>query len=183
MIKKSQIANDMVIQKMQAKDVESVSRLLMQSWIETYVNKDFDITEKWVRQRWEKRLTPGAISERKQELLADQKSIDKESFVVKNKSGKVIGMIGFFRDKNGRQELGAIYVDKSYYGKGVANMLMYKLIELTDPQKDIYLGVVVYNARAKMFYKKWGFKEVAGSESLFDNKLPEIKMIRQGVVK
>ena len=168
---------------MQAEDVEPVSRLLMRSWIETYVNKDFGITEEWVRERWKKRLTPEAISERKQKLLEDQKSIDKESFVAKDKRGKVIGMIGFFRDKNGRQELGAIYVDKSYYGLRVATMLMDKLIEWADPQKDIYLGVVVYNARAKAFYKKWGFKEVAGSECLFDNKLPEIIMARQGVIK
>ena len=57
---------------------------------------------------------------------------------------------------------------------------MQKIIEWSDPTKPIELGVVTYNARARAFYKKWGFEEIPGSETLFDNKIPEIKMIRKG---
>ena len=44
----------------------------------------------------------------------------------------------------------------------------------------IVLGVTTFNERAKRFYKKWGFKEIEGSESLKFDKLPEIQMIKEG---
>jgi len=181
MVTNLQNNQDVSIYKMDVDDVESVGRMQMQLWIETYVNKEFGVTEEWVRSRWENRLKPEIILERKRKLAEDQKSAGKESFVAKNKEGKVIGVIGYSRDENDRQELGMIYVEKSYHGKGVADILMDKIIEWADPQKDIYVGVVVYNNRAKAFYEKWGFREIEGSDKLFDGKLPEIMMARKGV--
>lgn len=55
---------------------------------------------------------------------------------------------------------------------------MEKVIDWFDDSKPIELWVVAYNERAKAFYRKWGFEEVAGSEQLFDGKIPEVKMIR-----
>ena len=179
MVVKPQKIDGIVIQKMDVEDVEPIRRMLMQLWIDTYVNEEYGITEEWIRERWTERLKPSVIAERKRKLLEDQKSHNKGSFVAKNKDGNIIGMIGYFRDDKGRQELGAIYVDKSYHGKDVASTLMNKLFEWANQKEDIYLGVVAYNNRAKAFYKKWGFEEVIGSESLFDNALPDIKMVRK----
>lgn len=180
MVVKPQKIDGIAIQKMDVEDVEPIRRMLMQLWIDTYINEEHGITEEWIRERWTKRLKPSVIAERKRKLLEDQKSYSKGSFVAKNKDGNIIGMIGYFRDDKGKQELGAIYVDKSYQGKGIASMLMDRMFEWANPKEDIQLGVVTYNNRAKSFYKKWGFEENEGSEGLFDDKIPQIKMTRKG---
>jgi RimJ/RimL family protein N-acetyltransferase len=171
---------NIVIQRMQVDDVEPTTRLLMRMWLDTYVNEKVGVSEEWVKNRFKEKLTPDKIAERKQKLTMDQKNPNKESFVAKDIDGNVIGMIGYSRTDNGEQELGAIYVDKRYQGRGISGMLIAKLLEWAIPKEPIILGVVEYNERAKAFYKKWGFKEIKGSEKLFDNKIPEITMIRKG---
>jgi ribosomal protein S18 acetylase RimI-like enzyme len=73
-----------------------------------------------------------------------------------------------------------MYVATAWHGKGVGSALMQEVIDWFDAKKPIELGVVAYNERAKAFYRKWGFEEVADSESLFDDKIPEIRMVRKG---
>jgi GNAT superfamily N-acetyltransferase len=180
MSSKSYQADDITISATQVEDIGPIAHMLMQSWLETYVNKEYDITEEWIRSRWEDRLKPEAIKGRQQKLLNDKNNRDSALFVAKDKNGEVVGMATPYRDKEGRQQLGALYVKKDYHGKGVAGRLMKKVFEWADPNSPIYLGVAVFNERAKAFYKKWGFNEIKGSEQLHDNKIPEIIMIREG---
>jgi GNAT superfamily N-acetyltransferase len=86
-----------------------------------------------------------------------------------------------YYDNHGIQHVGSLYVDKNWHGKGVGAALMQKVIEWFDPTKPIELGVAVYNERAKAFYRKWGFEEIPGSESLFADKIPEIRMVRKAL--
>jgi ribosomal protein S18 acetylase RimI-like enzyme len=172
--------DNIVIQKMRVEDVEPTARLLMRMWLDTYVNEEYGITEEWVKERFHDRLKLKNIVDRQRKLLEDEKNPNKESYVARNSGGAVIGMMGFYKNEEGLQELGAIYVDKPYHGRGIADMLMGKLFEWANPKEPIRLGVVSYNERAKAFYKKWGFEEIAGTDQLFENKIPELMMIRKG---
>jgi len=172
--------DDVVVLKTQIADIEPVTRMIMQSWLETYVNEEYDVTEDWIKSRMESRLTPKAIAERQQKLVDNMNNPNVGTFVAKNIAGEVVGMTVPYRDSDGKQQVGALYVDKRYHGKGVAGKLIEKVFEWANPNEPIYLGVAIYNDRAKAFYKKWGFKEIIGSEQLHDNKIPEIIMVKEG---
>lgn len=169
------------ITNMQAEDVEPVARMVMQSWIETYVNADYGISEDWINQRYAEKLKPEALQEKRDRLEETKNNPNFGSFIAKDENGKVIGMATPYRDEEGRQQLGALYVDKKYHGKGVAGELMKKVFEWSNPSEPMYLGVVVFNERAKAFYRKWGFSEIPGSERMHDNVIPEIVMMKEGV--
>ena len=102
--------------------------------------------------------------------------------MVQDSTGKVIGSTTPYVDSEGRQHVGSLYVAKEWHGKGVGGALMQKVIDWSDDKKPIELGVASYNERAKAFYRKWGFVEVSDSETLFANKIPEIKMERKASV-
>jgi GNAT superfamily N-acetyltransferase len=73
-----------------------------------------------------------------------------------------------------------LYVAKEWHGKGVADALTETALDWFDQTKPVVLGVVSYNSRARSFYKRWGFQDVEGSERLFDGKIPEVMMEREG---
>lgn len=56
---------------------------------------------------------------------------------------------------------------------------MQRTADWIGDDNDVHLGVVSYNERAKPFYRKWDFDEVPNSDTLFDGKIPEVKMIRK----
>lgn len=176
-------SDDIIISSTGVADVEPVARMVAQSWIETYVNKKYGVTEEWVKKRTGSRLTLDAIRARQQKLLNNIGNPDVGAFVAKDKTGNVIGMTAPYRDNDGKQQVGALYVDKEYHGKGVAGKLMKKVFDWAKPDEPIYLGVAIYNDRARAFYRKWGFTEIPGSEQLHDNTIPEIIMVKEGVRK
>jgi len=100
-------------------------------------------------------------------------------WVAKARNGTVIGLATPYRDDEGNQHVGSLYVAKEWHGKGVSQALMQNIIDWFDDTKPIVLGVVAYNDRAKAFYRKWGFREVPGSEMVYDNLIPEIMMSRE----
>lgn len=57
-------------------------------------------------------------------------------------------------------EIGQLYSDKRYIGKGVGAALMQACIDLARQRSKewIWLGVWSQNHRAKAFYSKWGFE-------------------------
>lgn len=176
----SQQTYEFYISNTRADDVEPIARMVMQSWLETYVNAEHGILEDWIRQRYEDKLKPEALQEKRNKLAENKNNPDFGSFVAKDSGGRVIGMATPYRDKEGRQQLGALYVDKEYHGKGVAGELMKKVLEWSNPLEPIYLGVASFNERAKAFYRKWGFREIPGSERMHDNMIPEIVMVKEG---
>ena len=164
------------IARMTADTVDAANEMRLESWLDTYVNDDLGVTREWIQKRNENQMSD-EVRARRLERLKDPNSA---AWVALDAAGRVIGLTTPYVDEEGRQHLGSLYVDKLWHGKGVAGQLMQKAIDWYDQTKPIELGVVTYNERAKAFYRKWGFEEVPGSETLFDDKIPEIMMIRKG---
>src|SRR5687768_120954 len=167
---------EFTISPMQKDDVEAATEMRLKSWLDTYVNVDAGVSREWIIERNKKQLSPEKIEFRKS--LLDNPKV--AGFVAKDQSGRVIGSATPYEDSDGVQHVGSLYVEKEWHGKGVGGALMQKIIEWSNPSKPIILGVVSYNERAKAFYRKWGFVEIKESETLFDNKLPEVMMTRKG---
>jgi len=161
---------------MTADTVEQATQMRLASWLETYVNDEAGVTREWIEARNKLQLSPEKVAQRRMYL----ENSNGARWVAKDTDGTVIGVATPYVDSAGVQHVGSLYVDSGWHGKGVGGALMRKIIEWSDPTKPIELGVVTYNDRARAFYRKWGFEELPDSETLFDDKIPEIKMIRKG---
>lgn len=161
-------------------DIEAATQMRFEVWLDTYINDDIGITSKWIEEYYRAQMTPEKNLIRKEQLKDYEHHA---GWVAKDSAGNIIGSTAPFRHKDGRQEVGSLYVKKEWHGKGVAASLMQKNLDWFDLTQPIELGVVTYNERAKAFYRKWGFSEIPDSETLFANKIPEIKMIREGETK
>lgn len=164
------------IEEMTLHTVEQATKMRLESWLETYTNEAAGVTREWIEARNKEQLSPEKVAARRERLANPNGA----RWVAKDKEGNVIGAATPYRDDEGVQHVGSLYVDKRWHGKGVGGALMQKIIAWSDPTKPIELGVVAYNERAKGFYKKWGFEEIPNSSTLFDNKIPEVKMVRKG---
>lgn len=164
------------IETMTDDTVEQAAKMRLQSWLETYVNDEVGVSYEWIEARNAKQLSPESVAIRKKRLSNPNGA----RWVAKDLDGNVIGAATPYRDDKGVQHVGSLYVDSAWHGKGVGSALMQKIIEWSNPAKPIELGVVTYNDRAKAFYRKWGFEEVPNSDMLFDDKIPEVRMIRKG---
>jgi GNAT superfamily N-acetyltransferase len=158
-------------------DVPAIRHFLATSWLDTYPNEAAGVTEAWVRERWAGWDTPTKVQESRDHLescLADADQLYRIAVV----GNRVVALLHASRH-TGKQDLGATYVSKEFQGTGLA----YELFELAnafwDPRQQVQVAVVDYNARAKRFYEKQGFKKIDGSEYLHADKMPSIKMIRE----
>lgn len=168
---------DFEVMRMSPDDVEAATTMRLECWLDTYVNDEVGVTREWVEEHNIAQITPEKNEARKARLKDPAHHI---GWVAKNSVGEIIGSTTPFIYEDGRQDVGSLYVKKEWRGKGVAAALMQKVIDWFDLKKPIELGVVTYNERAKSFYRKWGFEEISGSEELFADKIPDIKMIRKG---
>lgn len=165
------------VSRMTPQDVIEAKKLIAQSWLETYENEEFGVSREFIEKRNADSLTEEAIK-RTTDRLGYSGVV---SWVAKDENGGIVGAaIQYVAEKDDKQHIMALYVDKNYHGRGVADAMMKKILSWFDKKKPVILGVATYNERAKSFYKKWGFKEIIGSEDLFMDTIPQIQMIREG---
>ncbi len=168
------------IEDMSLADIEEATAMRLESWLDTYVSDEHGVTREWIEERNQVQLSDEKVASRRDRFLDGKKKGTFAAWIARDENGSIIGSTTPFVDKDGIQHVGSLYVDKNWHGKGIASQLMQKVIGWFDPAKPIELGVVSYNERAKAFYRKWGFEEIPGSETLFDGHIPEVMMIRKG---
>jgi GNAT superfamily N-acetyltransferase len=157
-------------------DAAAIVKVHSRSWIETYPNEAAGVSLAWVQARVDQWNTPEGLEWRKARI---RDTTNRAMRVAENEDGMIIGLVSSIRD-NDMQRLNALYVDKAYYGSGVAQQLMDWLIGWADPHRPLDLEVASYNERAKAFYRKYGFIEVEHSEHIVHEVIPVITMIRKG---
>lgn len=158
------------IQDLSAENIDEANEMRLRSWLDTYVNDELGVSREWVQDRNSTQMSD-ETKKRRLERLKDPRC---KGWVACDQTSRVIGITTPFVGEEGAQHVGSLYVDKDWHGSGVASQLMQKVIDWFDADKPIVLGVASYNERAKAFYRKWGFEEVPGSETLFNDKIAEI---------
>ncbi len=166
------------VSEMTPEDTKAVTLMRCEVWLDTYINHEHGVTREWIENRFAERLTDEADDDFKKSVI--NKTENEKYLVAKDSAGKVIGAATACIKNDGNQELETLYTLKQWHGKGVGDNLMRQAMDWFDTSKPIKLGVIVYNARAKKFYGKWGFEEIHGSEKLFADKILEVKMVRKG---
>ncbi len=167
------------VSEMTLDDIELATVMRLQSWLDTYTNEAEGVSAEWIEQRNHEQMAPEKVASRRERFVEGRQNGTFNAWVAKDAKGLIIGSTTPYRDEDGMWHLGSLYVDKNYHGTGVGNELMRTAMSWIGNEQDVHLGVVKYNERAKAFYRKWGFVEVPNSETLFADKIPEVKMVRK----
>lgn len=166
------------IQNVREADIDAMVKMHAQSWLDTYPNETAGISRQWVQEYVDGWSSPESLERRRLRVKEYANNSDALWQTAKDDENAIIGIISAFRDDQ-TQKVGAVYVDKSYYGSGLAQQLMDIIIEWADPVRPIELEVASYNERAKAFYRKYQFDEIKGSEHIVREKIPVVTMIRK----
>ncbi|MCL2869299.1 GNAT family N-acetyltransferase [Candidatus Saccharibacteria bacterium] len=161
-------------------DVEDMERMRHESWVDTYVDDERGVTREMIDEYFTSRLSPDGIAKKKQRTAENLNNPNVLDMVAKDGDGRVVGWLAAIKDGD-KKELGAIYTDKKFHGKGIGSELMARGLKFLG-DGEIELHVVAYNERAKAFYRKYGFEEVGEPEYTRFKEMPEIKMVRKGAI-
>ena len=76
---------------------------------------------------------------------------------IAKQSGRIVGYC-LYRDDGGYYYMRQLYVDRTHRRKGIATQLLDWLYENVWTDKKVRLDVLVHNADAVAFYKRYGFR-------------------------
>ena len=175
------MAEQFVITNASVQDVDAIIAMHAQSWRDTYPNQAAGVSKEWVLDRVAKWRSPEKRAQRLEKIKQSTYDPDIIYKVIKDKEGATVGLAMASRDTIA-QRIDALYVDKQYHGKGVAQRLMNEIISWLDSSRQVELEVAAYNERAKAFYKKYGFIEVEGSQRMYD-VIPVVQMIHKSLAE
>jgi ribosomal protein S18 acetylase RimI-like enzyme len=140
------------IQIAKTEDRQQIGEVFDKVWLTTYPNEEYKITVDDILDHIEKRHQ--RIKESKQDRIKNPPK--GETLLVAKEGDKVVGVCRLVV-KEDRNQLQAIYVLQEYQGKGIGTMFWQEAQKHTDPKKDFYVELAVYNKSALEFYKKLGF--------------------------
>jgi ribosomal protein S18 acetylase RimI-like enzyme len=143
-------------------DSPGIGQVLYQAWRAAYVSEEYGITLEKIEESFKGYDSKERIEERAAQIA---------------KGGEmVIGICRMLKmERHG--ELQTLYVLPDYWGKGIGPSLWKLAQPKFDRDKDIYVYVVVYNARAIRFYQKQGFVDTGVRKEWSKLKFPVMEMI------
>jgi len=134
-------------------DEQGIFYVSKDTWLNTYVNKEYHITKVDI-------LSKDFDSESKQKewkkVLRSNGRKNKYILVAKD-GGQIIGFCTAIKNEDWN-EIGALYVLKSYQGGGIGTQLVSRCFEWLGNEKKVQLKVASFNNPAISFYNKCGFK-------------------------
>ncbi len=164
-----------------ASDAIDVGPVHLQSWIETYINPDLGVDEKWIRENIGHVVTDKGNDFRK-ELFKKIESGDPSLRyrVARDEQGEVVGfcMATKSQVESEPNVLDALYLLRSAQGQKLGAKMMQEAMDWLGNEKPIKLEVISYNKHAIDFYKKFGF-ELTGEEYVWKEPVKAAVMLRQ----
>ncbi len=162
-----------------SEDVLQTTRLLHETWLATYPNKEHGVTAEDVDESYKDSYTEENQKKRKERI----KNLPKNERQITAKIGdKIVGVCAGIvnEDKN---ELKMLYVLPEYQGKGVGTALWLEIRKFFDPKKGTIVKLIEYNAKTKKFYEGLGFRDTG--KRIVDERwrmksgaiMPEIEMV------
>lgn len=155
------------------------------TWLATYPNEEYGITVEDIESSFSE--FPDTPEGRQRQLEAHRPFYEGDVKYFMAKDGEKF--VGFFIGRKGEDSnrLQAVYVLPDYQGQKVGAALILKGLEWLGNDKDIYVNVAIYNAKAQDFYRKFGFKSTGKTVddpfgALPTGKvIPEIEMVKKAI--
>lgn len=172
--------NEIVIRIAEPKDIDAMHRVIRNTWLATFPNKDYGISYQDIDS-----FIPETISAENfnkiQERLVNKnlKTCDIVSLI----NNKIVGVCGGLQYENNVVELKSIYVLPEYQGNGIGNLLWKNFEKSFTNVQHFTIHVAEYNEKAIQFYKSLGF--IKTNLRIIDERfhfqsgatLPEIEMV------
>jgi RimJ/RimL family protein N-acetyltransferase len=168
-------------------DASGIFNVRLLTWLATYPNNDFGITQKDIHLRLEGQngeLIASNIN-RWQDTIVNPG--DTRRVYVARENNRVVGFT-VPTVKQGQRRIGALYILPEAQGKGYGTKLLNLSVSWHGRTEDIYLHAVSYNQKAIQFYKKYGFKiteTVIEDEVVrFENgqEIPQLEMVLTALI-
>ena len=110
-------------------------------------------------------------------------------FFARSLNGKLVGMIGGYRDdndlKNHSAQIWGVYVDRQMRGRGIAKALMARMLEELESDPDVNMAILEVNTdqeSAKGLYESFGFQvKTTYSEKLGDGREHQISKLEKSL--
>lgn len=158
-------------------DAETLARIKLRIWLDTYQNEVLGITAKDIYDK--DFLCKQRVAKRAEHMQND----DGINYTLVARDGEKI--VGYGRAVRGDEhnEIVTLYILPEWQGNGIGTMLLQHLLDWLGADQDVVLGVVPYNEKAIRFYEKFGFKLgeiIPHDKPVFPSgkDLPEVEMTR-----
>ena len=173
------INKNYIIRKAVWDDFMSIHNILFTAWLDTYPNKEFNISKDDIEFNFQQKLLPEEIAKAKIKNYKNSASAIK---LILDFSGSAVGFCRA-EEKEKYNQLQAIYVLPECHGMGFGYALWQEAKKIFNPQKDTIVHVASYNQKAINFYEKLGFESTG--KIFFNEKhkmrngamIPELEMI------
>ena len=171
--------NKFIIREARPEDVLSMHHIYHTTWLNTYPNEEFDITTEDIDFKYENRLRPEKIEERKN-IIRQKK--ENQIMLIAESAGRIVGLCNAIREDDYNQ-LQAIYILPEYQNIGIGSALWREAIKKFNLKNKTIVHVASYNQKAINFYQKIGF---ISTEKIFSDEkykmrngaiIPELEMI------
>ena len=137
-------------------DAEGIAHVVETTWLSTYPNEEYKITEEDINEILKNRKSPEEIEKTRQNIIEEKP--DQKIFVAKQ-GEDIIGFCNAIKKPDFNQ-LKAIYVLPEYQGQCIGQKLWDQVFTFfNDNNNKIIVHVATYNQKAIDFYKKLGFEE------------------------
>jgi RimJ/RimL family protein N-acetyltransferase len=160
-------------------DGAGIVQVQTQTWLATYPNQEYGITEAGLRARLGSRSEEEKISSWQERIAHDPGA---RTWVAVD--GEKV--VGFCAASKGDQQnkIGGLYLLPAYHRQGIGSNMLQSALAWLGPHKDVWLSVVSYNTPAIATYAKHGFKEVGpyqddAKQFPPESAMPEIEMIKK----
>lgn len=146
------------IRQMQKEDIASVQEVAKISWHDTYEDLiPIDVQNRFLNSAYSNESMFNRLKH--------------SHLFVAEVDEKIVGFANFSPvQKDGKIELGAIYLNPAYQGKGIGTSLLAKGIKM-DGVKKLIVNVEKENEKGMNFYHAKGFEFVSEHEEEFDGHL------------
>lgn len=162
-------------------DVRGMQEVFYRTWLATYPNKEYGITEDDIEDRYKDRLSEEKLAQRREQLAHPPEG---QTTLVAKTDSLVVGVCRVMKHPD-RNQLYAIYVLPEYHGQGIGTSMWTEAQKHFDLTKPTIVQVAIYNTNAIKFYERLGFVDTGKrfTDPKFTMKsgsvIPEMEMIRQ----
>ncbi|WP_426361683.1 GNAT family N-acetyltransferase [Streptomyces sp. E-08] len=153
-------------------DAESVGRMFLRAWLQTYPNEDAGVDEAWILEQRGSAVTAEGIGQWQQFIEEAIRHPELVFCRVVRSGAEIVGVLCGRR--GAVVTLGPMYLLNEAQGRGTGHRLMGEF-QAWAGDAPIRLWVTEYNERAVQFYERHGFK-LTGERELWRGKLPNVRM-------
>ncbi len=161
-------------------DAVGIGEAHLKSWLQTYPNDEYGVTEDWIRTEFNFLVKDGQTDSGRdngnefRRKLIEKNDPNTQYRVVKDEEGVIQGFMHVTK-QNSEATIDAIYLTDNLKGTGVAHELMDEALDFVG-SLPMHLQVVAYNERAIKFYEQYGFIRGDTDKELFHGKMPILNM-------